>query len=124
MRATILRLRGGAVVPEEAPDGGWRAVTEWDGSEVTATENVEIHRSPNGMVLLVHLRAGGFFPLHAGRVYSVCQIVSGRGILGLPDLLELPYSAPQLFVFEPGTLHSWRASEDTLFSVCEIAASS
>ena len=121
MRATILRLREGTLEPESVPDDGWHTVSEWDGSEVTGVENAEIHRSVNGTVLLVRIRAGGVFPLHAGRVYSVCQIISGRGVLGLPNRRELPYRAPELFLFEPGTLHSWGASEDTLFSVCEIA---
>ena len=121
MRATILRLREGMVEPETVHDDRWRTVSEWDGREVTGVENAEIHRSANGAILFVRIRAGGVFPLHAGQVYSVCQIISGRGILGLPDLRDLPYRAPELFVFEPGTLHSWGASEDTLFSVCEIA---
>ena len=122
MRTTILRPRNGAVETASADNHSWGVVAEWDGQAVSGTEHVEIHRSAHGVVLLVRICAGGRFPLHAGSVNSVCQIVAGHGTVGLPNGAEVAYRAPELFVFEPGTLHAWRAQTDTEFTVCEISA--
>jgi quercetin dioxygenase-like cupin family protein len=120
MRTTIFAPTPGGFSAERSAGHAWRDVSEWDGQAVSGTQNVEIHRSAHGVVVLVRIRAGGRFPMHAGSVNTVCQIVRGRGTVGLPNGHEAPYDAPELFIFEPGALHAWNAEKDTEFTVCEI----
>jgi hypothetical protein len=55
---------------------------------------------------------------------AFCQIVRGRGRLGLPDGRSLAYEGPELYVFLPDTLHDWHdVEEDTLLAVCLVAES-
>jgi quercetin dioxygenase-like cupin family protein len=80
----------------------------------------ELHHSPSGASLLHRIPAGTFVPIHTGPDYAYCQIVTGRGKLVLPSGQEINYHGPELYIFEPGTLHGWRdVVEDTLLSVCQ-----
>jgi hypothetical protein len=54
-------------------------------------------------------------------VFSVVNIVTGRGVLALPGDREIPFTAPHTFVFEPNTLHGWHdITEDTVLAICRI----
>jgi quercetin dioxygenase-like cupin family protein len=54
---------------------------------------------------------------------AFCQVVRGRGKLGLPGGTEIGYEAPELYVFHPGALHDWHEVEEaTLLSVCLVRA--
>jgi quercetin dioxygenase-like cupin family protein len=117
----VLRPQGNGVDVTVMPAPSWYAVEEWNGVNVTGTHNAQIHEWAHGRILLVRIAAGGRFPMHAGSVYTICQIVTGRGSVGLPDGEILAYRAPEVLIFEPGTPHAWIALENTEFSVCEIA---
>src|SRR5215217_6713978 len=69
------------------------------------------------------IAAGGHFAMHASPDIAFCQVVRGRGKLGLPGGTEISYEAPELYVFHPGALHDWHdVEEDTLLSVCLVRA--
>jgi quercetin dioxygenase-like cupin family protein len=81
----------------------------------------EIYRSANGTSVLYSIPVGCTVPIHAGTNYAFCQIVAGRGKLVLPGDREIVYSAPELYIFEPGALHGWvDVVEDTLLSVSDV----
>jgi hypothetical protein len=41
--------------------------------------------------------------------------------LVLPSGEKIDYEGPELYIFEPGTLHGWRdVVEDTLLLVCQV----
>jgi quercetin dioxygenase-like cupin family protein len=80
---------------------------------------------PRGaLIQLVEIAAGGSFAMHSSPDVAFCQMVRGRGTLGLPDGRELEYAAAELYVFLPGTLHDWHnVEDDTLLSVCLVRQS-
>ena len=121
MKTTIFELHEGSVEPSvtEAPD--WRAMDEYDGQALERVRYVDLLEPPRALVQLVEIAAGGSFAMHASADVAFCQIVQGRGKLGLPGGRELAYAAPELYVFTPGTLHDWHdVEEDTLLSVCLV----
>jgi quercetin dioxygenase-like cupin family protein len=84
---------------------------------------VVVERLPLGEIQLVEIAAGGYFAMHASPDIAFCQVVRGRGKLGLPGGTEISYEAPELYVFHPGALHDWHdVKEDTLLSVCLVRA--
>jgi quercetin dioxygenase-like cupin family protein len=84
---------------------------------------VVVERLPLGEIQLVEIAAGGYFAMHASPDIAFCQVVRGRGKLGLPGGTEISYEAPELYVFHPGALHDWHdVEEDTLLSVCLVRA--
>ena len=121
MRTTILRRGRGLVDITVTEAHAWRAVAQWQGDAVEGVENVEVHRSANSATLLVRMAAGARFPMHAGAVFTVCQVVCGRGRLGLPGGREIEFVAPELYVFEPGTEHAWYGEEPVIMSITEVA---
>lgn len=120
MRTTVLRYAQGVVFDvKEAPE--WRPFEEYDGKSLDRVSLVELLEVPGGEIQLVEIRAGGAFAMHSSPDVAFCQVVRGRGRLGLPDGIELAYSGPELFVFLPGTEHEWHSiTEDTLLSVCLV----
>src|SRR3954466_6163389 len=118
MQTTVFRLSGDDVKADVADASGWREA-EFEGAAVPGVEQIELHTSSNGTMLLIRMHAGHSFPMHSGPDFAFCQIVSGRGSLGLPDGSTMSYTGPELFIFEPGTLHDWHGiSEDTLLAIC------
>jgi quercetin dioxygenase-like cupin family protein len=121
MRATIFELHSGAVVTDirEKPD--WQPFTEYDGEPLDRVRAQDLLEVPGALIQLVEIAAGGSFAMHSSPDVAFCQVVRGRGKLGLPDGGELDYAAPELYVFLPGTLHDWHGvQEDTFLSVCLV----
>lgn len=124
MRTTVFEYRDGNVqaTPVERPD--WNPLDEYDGKPLERVRDFGVLAVPQASIQLVEIGAGGSFAMHSSPDVAFCQIVRGRGKLGLHDGSELAYDAPELYVFLPGTLHDWHDIEaDTLLSVCIVRAS-
>jgi quercetin dioxygenase-like cupin family protein len=121
MRTTIFELEGERVSPRVNEGSPWQPFEEYDGKPLERVRVWDISEPPGGLLQLVEIGAGGHFAMHSSPDVAFCQIVRGRGRLGLPDGRELTYEGPELFVFLPGTLHDWHSiEEDTLLSVCLV----
>jgi quercetin dioxygenase-like cupin family protein len=119
MRVTIFQLDGDDVHADVIAEPAWKPFEEWEGQPLDGVQLVELMHVPRAELQQVHIRAGGHFVMHTSPDLAFCQIVRGRGVLQLPDGRRLPYNCPELYVFQPGTLHEWTdIEEDTLLSVC------
>ncbi len=115
MRTTVFNVVDGRVEFQSSEVPPWAEPDKF--GQVAA----EIYRSPNGASVLYHIPVGCNVPIHSGPNYAFCQIVTGRGKLTLPGDRELDYSAPELYILEPGALHGWSdVVEDTLLSVSDV----
>ncbi len=115
MRTTVFSVTDGQVDFRSSETPPWAAPDEF------GQASAEIYRSPNGTSVLYSIPVGCTVPIHAGTNYAFCQIVAGRGKLVLPGGREIDYSAPELYIFEPGALHGWvDVVEDTLLSVGDV----
>jgi quercetin dioxygenase-like cupin family protein len=124
MRTTVFELRSGAVATDVRGEPDWQPFEEYDGKPLERVRVQGLIEPPGALIQLVEIAAGGSFAMHSSPDVAFCQIVRGRGRLGLPDGRELEYRAPELYVFLPGTLHDWHAvEEDTLLSVCLVRQS-
>jgi quercetin dioxygenase-like cupin family protein len=100
-------------------------VPPWGDTDEFGGVSAELYRSPNGTSSFHLIPAGTSVPIHSGPDYAFCHIVTGRGKLVLPSGEETDYHGPELYIFEPGTLHGWRdVVEDTLLSVCLVKPAS
>jgi quercetin dioxygenase-like cupin family protein len=121
MRTTLFELEEDRVVPQVSEPPPWRPFEEYEGKPLERVRVWDIAESPGGLLQLVEIGAGGHFAMHSSPDIAFCQVVRGRGRLGLPGGRELAYAGPELFVFFHGTLHDWHAiEEDTLLSVCLV----
>ncbi|MGH9243751.1 MAG: hypothetical protein ACRD29_05420 [Acidimicrobiales bacterium] len=121
MRVTIFGTADGGVTAAVTAEPLWRPFDEYDGKPLRGVRLVEVRSLTHGDVQLVHIAAGGHFAMHTSPDAALCQIVRGRGRLGLPDGTELAYEGPELYVFLPGSLHDWHdVEEDTLLAVCLV----
>lgn len=120
MRTTVFRLSDGVVFDvEEMPP--WQAFEEYDGKPLDRVSLVELLQPPGAEIQLVEIEAGGGFVMHSSPDVAFCQIVKGKGKLGLPDGSELAYEGPELYLFLPETEHDWHdIVETTLLSVCLV----
>jgi quercetin dioxygenase-like cupin family protein len=124
MKTTVFELLSGAVVTDARDEPDWQPFEEYDGKPLERVRVQDLIEPPGALIQLVEIAAGGSFAMHSSPDVAFCQIVRGRGRLGLPDGRELEYRAPELYVFLPGTLHDWHAvEEDTLLSVCLVRQS-
>jgi len=115
LRTTIFNLVNGRVEFQVSEVPPWGDTDEFGGAVA------DLHHMPNGACLLHRIPAGTSVPIHTGPDYGFCQIVTGRGKLVLPTGQEINYHGPELYFFEPGTLHGWRdVATDTLLSVCQV----
>ena len=122
MRTSIFRLHGGEIYVQVSTTPAWKP-SEFEGEPVPGVEDTEVHASPGGTSLLIRLSAASGYPMHSGPFYAHCQVVSGRGSVGLPDGRKVDYVGPELYVFEPGTMHDWHdITEDTVLSICLVPA--
>lgn len=120
MRTTIFRLEND-VVPEVTETPKWAPFEEYNGTPLDRVSLFELLAVPGAEIQLVAIKAGGAFAMHSSPDVAFCQVVRGRGFLGLPDGTELSYEGPELYVFLPGTEHDWHAiAEDTVLSVCLV----
>ncbi|MGH8874998.1 MAG: hypothetical protein ACRDVM_07090 [Acidimicrobiia bacterium] len=121
MRTTIFELSGERVIARVREAPPWMPFTEYDGRPLDRVGLVEVVTVAGAEVQLVEIRAGGHFAMHSSPAVAFCQVVRGRGKLGMPDGTELAYQGPELYVFLPDTLHDWHDIEqDTLLSVCLV----
>ena len=120
MNATIFSIREGELVAhtsESLP----QPFEEFDGKPLDRVTRVDVHSAPRVEIQFVEIGAGGHFAMHSSPVIAFCQIVRGKGKLGLPDGTALRYAGPELYVFMPDTLHDWHdIEEDTFLSVCLV----
>lgn len=124
MRTTVFELESGAVVTNVDDEPAWQPFEEYDGKPLERVRVQDLVEPPGTLIRLVEIRAGGSFAMHSSPDVAFCQVVRGRGKLGLPDGRELDYRGPELYVFLPGTLHDWHhVEEDTLLSVCLVRQS-
>ena len=123
MRTTVFALDGDIVQPRVSAAPSWQRFDEFDGKPLQRVRLTEVVAGANVDVQLVAIEAGGAFAMHSSPRLAFCQIVRGRGSLGLPDGRSLAYEAPELYVFLPDTLHDWHdVEEDTLLAVCLVDA--
>jgi quercetin dioxygenase-like cupin family protein len=121
MRTTIFDLDDGSVEAHVEEPPRWEPLPEYDGKPLAGVRVRDLIEPPGGLVQLVEIAAGGHFAMHSSPDVAFCQVVRGRGRLGLPGGREVVYEGPELYVFLPGTLHDWHAiAEDTLLSVCLV----
>lgn len=123
MRTTIFDLQDASVEARiETPR--LEPLAEYDGKPLEGVRVRDLIEPPGALIQLVEIAAQGHFAMHSSPDVAFCQIVRGRGMLGLPEGRELAYEAPELYVFLPGTPHDWHAiAEDTLLSVCLVRQS-
>jgi quercetin dioxygenase-like cupin family protein len=123
MRVTTFIAEGGTVRSEVAKEPAWQPFSEYDGKPLERVRLVEVEKLSLGEIQLVEISSGGRFAMHTSPDVAFCQIVRGKGKLGLPGT-EISYAGPELYVFHPGSVHDWHdIEEDTLLSVCLIRAS-
>ena len=121
MKTTIFSTDGESVTYSTVEEPRWEPFEEYDGRPLNRVNLFEILDARHGELQMVQIRAGGHFAMHTSPDVAFCQVVRGRGKLGLPDGTALGYEAPELYVFLPGSLHDWHDIEvDTLLSVCLI----
>lgn len=122
MRTTVFELADGSVQARVTESPSWEPFEQFDGKPLEHVRLVELLREAHAELQLVEIAAGGRFAMHSSPMLAFCQIVRGRGRLGLPDGRSLAYEGPELYVFLPGTLHDWHdVEEDTLLAVCLVA---
>jgi quercetin dioxygenase-like cupin family protein len=125
MRTTVFEQRSGAVATDVQAAPLWQPFEEYEGKPLERVRVQDLLEPPGALVQLVEIAAGGSFAMHSSPDVAFCQIVRGRGKLGLPDGRDLAYEGPELYVFQPDTLHDWHeVVEDTLLSVCLVRQSS
>jgi quercetin dioxygenase-like cupin family protein len=123
MRVTTFTDDGDRTGVSVSAAPAWEAFDEYDGKPLDGVRLVVVERLPLGEIQLVEIAAGGHFAMHASPDIAFCQVVRGRGKLGLPGGKEVSYQAPELYVFHPGALHDWHDVEEaTLLSVCLVRA--
>ena len=121
MRTTVFELRDGEVHATSVEQPSWAELAEYDGKPLERVRDADVLDLPRASMQLVEIAAGGSFAMHSSEDVAFCQIVQGRGKLGLPGGRERSYDGPELFVFLPGTLHDWHDVDmDTLLSVCIV----
>jgi len=122
VRISRILADGGLVTSALVEGVSFEPVEEMEGEPVEGVAMAQLSFAPNGAVHLVRVAAGGGMPMHTGSEWGFVQVVTGSGMLVLPGGRRVPYAAPELFLFEPNTLHSWTdVTVDTLMSACIVA---
>ena len=123
MRVTTFIADGDNVRADVVKEPSWQPLSEYDGQPLEGVQLVEVEKLRLGEIQLVEISVGGRFAMHTSPDVAFCQIVRGKGKLGLPGGTEISYEGPELYVFHPGSLHDWHdIEEDTLLSVCLVRA--
>jgi quercetin dioxygenase-like cupin family protein len=89
MRTTLFELHSGTVVTDVRDEPKWQPFEEYDGQPLERVRVHDVIEPPRALVQLVELAAGGSFAMHSSPDVAFCQVVRGRGKLGLPDGREL-----------------------------------
>jgi quercetin dioxygenase-like cupin family protein len=120
----VFELSSEGVEADVDEEPRWEPFEEFDGNPLEQVRVHDVVEVPGALIQLVEIAAGGSFAMHSSPDVAFCQIMRGRGKLGLPDGRRLDYEGPELYVFQPGTLHDWHdVAEDTLLSVCLVRQS-
>jgi hypothetical protein len=123
MRVTTFTADGDNVRSDVVKEPSWQPFSEYDDQPLEGVQLVEVEKLRLGEIQLVEISVGGRFAMHMSPDVAFCQIVRGKGKLGLPGGTEISYEGPELYVFHPGSLHDWHdIEEDTLLSVCLVRA--
>lgn len=121
MRTTRFGAGADGVVSAVTDRPMWQPFEVYNGKPLQGVRLFEIDEVPGAEFQMVEIAAGGHFAMHTSPDVAFCQIVRGRGKLGMPDDRETQYRGPELYIFHPGSLHDWHdVEEDTLLSVCLI----
>ena len=122
MRVSHVLLSGSQVTVEAIDDLAFTALDEVNGERVEGVSVAAVDFVPHGEVRFVRIASGGSFVMHTGPESGFVQVVRGRGQLLLPGDVRVPFSAPELFLFRPHTLHGWGdIEEDTLMAACLVS---
>ncbi len=123
MRVSVFRDADGSTAADVTASPPLEPLPDWQGRRLDRVRLASILRSGPVEVQLVEIAAGGHFVMHSSPLVAFCQVVHGRGQLGLPDGSSIPYLGPELYIFLPNSLHDWHdISQDTLLSVCLVDA--
>jgi quercetin dioxygenase-like cupin family protein len=121
LRTTSFTAGADGVVAAVTDRPAWQPLEVYDEKPLQGVRLFEIDEVAGAEFQMVEITAGGHFAMHTSPDVAFCQIVRGRGKLGLPDDREVEYRGPELYIFHPGSLHDWHdIEEDTLLSVCLI----
>jgi quercetin dioxygenase-like cupin family protein len=121
LRTTSFAASADGVVAAVTDRPAWQQFEVFDGKPLQGVRLFEIDEVLGAQFQMVEIAAGGHFAMHTSPDVAFCQIVRGRGRLGMPDDREVEYRGPELYIFHPGSLHDWHdIEEDTLLSVCLI----
>jgi hypothetical protein len=94
MKTTVFELHSDAVATNVRKEPSWQPFEEYDGKTLERVRVQDLLEPPGALVQLVEIAAGGSFAMHSSPDVAFCQIVRGRGKLGLPDGRELDYEGP------------------------------
>lgn len=121
MKTTTVALEDGTVRTDVDEAPSLERLDEFDGRPLERVSSLDLRESDRALMQLIEIEAGGSFAMHSSPDVAFCQIVRGRGKLGLPGGREVPYAGPELFIFLPNTEHDWHdIEEDTLMAVCIV----
>jgi quercetin dioxygenase-like cupin family protein len=110
---------GGAVLGTCEPD--LATLSEIEGEPAVGVRVWSRDVGPS-RIEVIELDVGARLPMHAGPHFATCQVVRGRGKLGLPDG-DVPFDGPALFTFEAGADHSWHSIEEpTVMTTCVVTS--
>jgi quercetin dioxygenase-like cupin family protein len=97
---------------------------EFDGRTLQEILYWKDEAAPEVRIEVVELSPGADLPMHAGEGFAFCQVVSGKGAVGLPGGDKVPFAAPELLLFEAGSQHSWcDIEEHTVLTICVVGVS-
>lgn len=117
MDLTLLGV-GGTVAGTDRPAP--TPLEEVEGTPVTGVRLWARDIGARVRVEVIEIDVGGELPMHAGPHFATCQVVRGRGQLGLPAG-DVAFDGPAMFTFEPGASHSWHSIEEpTLMTTCVV----
>ncbi|MGH2736020.1 MAG: hypothetical protein ACRDKZ_10595, partial [Actinomycetota bacterium] len=95
MRTTTFSAEGELVTSSVVADPRWQPFEEYDGRSLRGVRLFEIATIPGAEFQMVEIVAGGSFAMHRSPDVAFCQVVRGRGKLGLPGGRELDYEGPE-----------------------------
>jgi quercetin dioxygenase-like cupin family protein len=122
LKVSHVLLDGSQVSLDVIEDLAFTPLEEVAGERIEGVSVAAVDFVPHGEVHVVRIAAGGYFVLHTGPESGFVQVVHGRGKLVLPGDIRVPFTAPELFLFRPNTLHGWNdIEEETLMVACLIS---
>jgi prepilin-type processing-associated H-X9-DG protein len=117
MKITYTRGEDNRIVIEDV-ETNLVVLPEYDGKPLSNVSAAILPPVPGGVPQILQIRAGGHFALHDAPSPAFIQIVTGRGNIAFADGTVRAYSAPELYVLQPGSPHEWcDIEEDTLMAV-------